>query len=109
MSRSPATTDPFAATARVLVTTRGEHRLEPMSVKGRYFLFASRPPLAVMLDARTVLALRLCEDRPTVGEVLTRHRELTRARGVSEQASDESVHAALTALRASGVIDVVDA
>jgi hypothetical protein len=82
-------------------------RIEPLSIKGRYFLFAQRPPTVMMIDSMTALVVRLAQDSDTTpGEVRQRFRELTSRRGLSLEAADAQFDAAVAALKAAGLTEL---
>ncbi|GGL50492.1 hypothetical protein [Planomonospora parontospora] len=83
-----------------------EVRIEPLSIKGRYFLFARQPPTVMMIDSMTALVVRLAQDPDTApGEVRQRFRELTSRRGLSPDAADAQFDVAVAALKAAGLTE----
>ncbi|MEU2184878.1 hypothetical protein [Streptomyces thermolilacinus] len=89
-------------------------RIEAMSVKGRYFLFAQEPPTVMIVDALTVLLIRLAQSQsqsapPERAESLReRFRGLMARRGTDGDTSDRLFDDAVGALRAAGLGRLVE-
>ncbi|MFJ2821929.1 hypothetical protein ACIO7M_12530 [Streptomyces toxytricini] len=84
-------------------------RIEPISVKGRYFLFAQEPPTVMILDAATVLVIRLAQAEPAPEDtVRVRFRGLMARRGTDTGTSDRLFDDAVASLRTAGLGRLVD-
>jgi len=84
-------------------------RIKPMSVKGRYFLFSQEPPTVVILDAVTVLVIRLAQTEPAPEESLReRFRALMARRGTDAGTSDRVFDDAVASLRTAGLGRLVE-
>ncbi|OEJ93162.1 hypothetical protein [Streptomyces thermolilacinus] len=94
-------------------------RIEAMSVKGRYFLFAQEPPTVMIVDAVTVLLIRLAQsqsqsqsappEQPERAESLReRFRGLMARRGTDGDTSDRLFDDAVGALRTAGLGRLVE-
>lgn len=88
---------------------RPDVRIEPMSVRGRYFLFTQEPPTVMILDAVTVLLIRLARTPSAAGEPLReRFRGMMAGRGTDGATSDRLFDGAVESLRAAGLERLVE-
>ncbi|MEV4380821.1 hypothetical protein [Streptosporangium sp. NPDC049644] len=92
-----------------MTETQTSIRIAPISIKGRYFLFAQNPPTVMMVDAATAVVAQLL-DQPQSDTSACREKYLgiTGRRGVSEEVAGSQFDAAVTALRAAGLTRLTD-
>ena len=78
-------------------------RIRPLSVPGRYFLFAQDPPVVLMIDASTALVARLLDTHvePTVAE--ERFVAALAAKGLAPETASDRFRRATAVLRDAGL------
>ncbi|MEU7984338.1 hypothetical protein AB0B56_05665 [Streptosporangium canum] len=80
-------------------------RIAPLSIKGRYFLFAQDPPTVMMVDTATAaIAHLLSGSDAELSDLRTQYREATGRRGVAPDVADAQFEAALSALSSAGLV-----
>lgn len=78
-------------------------RVEPMSIKGRFFLFSRNPPLVMMVDTIVPVVLNMIEQQADPSEARASFARTMAAKGISLEAAEAKFDGVIATLSAAGL------